>query len=67
MVNMGDYETRRAELNAYIMRNCVYKWQVAAYMGCVPQTFSRKMQMPTKEFYENVINAVDKIVEERKR
>lgn len=67
MVNMGDYETRRAELNAYIMRNCVYKWQVAAHMGVVPQTFSRKMQMPSEEFYEDVINTVDKIVEERKK
>lgn len=67
MINMVDYETRRAELNAYIMRNCVYKWQVAAAMGCVPQTFSRKMQMPTDEFYHDVITAVDMIVEERKK
>ncbi len=67
MINMDNYATRRAELNAYIMQNCVYKWQVAAHMGVVPQTFSRKMQMPSEEFYEDVINTVDKIVEERKK
>ena len=67
MDNMEFYRKRKAELDAYIMGNCIKKWEVAKYIGIADQTFSKKLRMPTDDFYQLVIDTVDKIAEERKK
>ena len=64
---MGNRYELKAEADAYISKNRVFKWEVAKYIGIADQTFSKKLRMPTDDFYQLVIDTVDKIVEERKK
>lgn len=65
MDNMEIYRKRKAELDMYIMSHGVRKWEVASQIGIAPQTFSSKLRMPTDEFYQLVIDAVNKIASSR--
>lgn len=64
---MDIFLERKANINAYIVKHSVLKWQVAAMIGIADQTFSKKLRMPTEAFEKAVYEAVDKIVEERKK
>lgn len=64
---MGNRYELKAEADAYISKNRVFKWEVAEVLGLSDSSFSKKLRRLDEDTVNAIKAAVDKIVEERKK